>query len=478
MTRVSVHYNLRRGQESLEFVDVDVSGDTMLFIDPGSIRLLDTSMSHACASLLQSFFGHVLQCVHRGNDSEARDLLASLNEPNETRLGLSRGRSAGHGMGEGLAELFWGALSRSQAAQSGLLQDLEDVALFVDQIDRDIISDVVTNIIRDPLIDFTITMAGKYDIPTVEGITMSVWDRRNACWMERVVPLPMADDRPLLLVPRAFVRRRRGTYSAGKYYDHYVLPFLQQQHFSAGSSLVRILRDGTRRPPYKKTLRKINPDVKPTNVTVTLENGGLLESYRDDAVRQFETIDHEDLAKATNRELDWDKLLQGVLAVPAGKKHATDYHKAVECLLTAVLYPALDFPLNERELHEGRKRVDIWYTNIARHGFFYWVHAVHATACPFVVVECKNYSSAIKNPELDQLTGRFGVQRGFLGIMCYRGRDDKASVTARCKDAAKDGRGYVIALDDEDLKALVQERKESEDGQGFGLLHERFQELL
>ena len=478
MPRVAEFYALSRGQESLEFVDVDVSSDTRLFIDPGAIRLLESTMSHECASLLQSFFGHVLLNVHRGQHDEAKDLLASLGEPNETRLGLSRGRSAGHGMGEELAERFWKALSESRAASSGLLQDLEDTALFVDHIDRDIISDVITNIIRGPLIDFTLTMCSKYQIPAIQGITMATWDRHDASWTQREAVLPVVDDRPLLLVPRAFVRRGRGTFSANKYYDHYVLPFMQQQHFGAGTSLVRFLRDGSRRPPYKKTLKALHPDVKPTNVETTLENRELLDAYRDDAVRDFEVIDHGDLSKATDNSIDWGKLLDEVLSIPAGKEHATEYHHAIERLLTAALYPALDMPVIEQKLHEGRKRIDIEYTNIARHGFFHWLHAVHQTPCSIVVVECKNYSTPINNPEFDQLTGRFGVQRGFFGILCYRGNVDKADVVSRCRDAASDGRGFIIPIDDNALAALVDQRKEAEDGQGFGLLHEWFRELL
>lgn len=68
----------------------------------------------------------------------------------------------------------------------------------------------------------------------------------------------------------------------------------------------------------------------------------------------------------------------------------------------------------------------------------------------FVPTECKNYSEDPANPELDQLLGRFTVQRGWLGLLCYRSSDDKALILQRCKDAAHAQQGYMLALDDDD----------------------------
>jgi hypothetical protein len=477
--RVSNHYKLGRDQGSLEFIDVDIRDDIPLFIDPGAIRLLGTTFSRECVSLIQSFFGHVLECIRTGRDEEARDLLASLNEPNETRLGLSSGRSAGHGMGDGLAIKLWDALRSSRAVRTGLLQDLEETALFVEGIDRDIISDIVTNIIVEPLVAFTQTMATKYGIPVKQGIAVHVWDRRHRTWMAQSVSLPLAGGRPLLLVPRMFVRRRQGVFAADRYYRHFVVPYLQNKEFAAANGLRRLLSDGSATVAYKKTIIAKYPGTKPTNAEYTEAHPELLEEYRDDAARRFEVVGHADLAAATaSEEPDFDALLDAVLAVEPGDDGATAYHRAVEALLTALFYPALDMPVVEARRHEGRKRVDILYTNIATRGFFNWLHTVHGVPCSLVPVECKNYSKEVKNPEFDQLSGRFGVQVGTVGILCYRGYADKPTVLKRCVDTAKDGRGYIIALDDEDLKQLVTERKSLATGEDFAGLFRRFRELM
>ncbi|MBR5279426.1 MAG: hypothetical protein IKU26_00455, partial [Clostridia bacterium] len=62
----------------------------------------------------------------------------------------------------------------------------------------------------------------------------------------------------------------------------------------------------------------------------------------------------------------------------------------------------------------------------------------------------------IKNPELDQMSGRFSHQRGWFGMIMCRGFDDKNLFIQRCKDTASDGRGIIICLDDTDIKTMLQ----------------------
>jgi hypothetical protein len=478
MVRVSQHYHLGREQASLEFVDVDVQTDVPLFIDPGAIRLLTTSMARECASLLQNFFQRVIDAIQQGNHQEARELLSTLNELNETRLGFSAAGARGHGMGHGLAQALEARLQTSKAIQTGLLQDLEETALFVPGVDRDIVSDIVTNIILGPLVSFTVTMCQKYGIQAKPGIAYYLWNKQHG-WEAATEALPVAGGRPLILVPRAFVRRRRALFDAGGYYNFYVLPYLQQQHLDANSDLVRILKDGSVRPPTKKTLQGQHPNVKQTNTDYTEAEPQLLARYRGDNEEEFDPIGLTELAVGVGgQQPDFDQLLQDVLICEKGADGAGRYQRAVEKLLTALFYPALDNPKLEQPTNQGRKRIDIDYENQATRGFFHWLHAVHGVHCSLVAVECKNYTKDPANPEFDQLLGRFTVQRGYVGVMCYRSSADKQLIIQRCRDAALAGQGYILPLDDDDLTALVEERKVLVDGQDFIFLHDRFRELI
>jgi hypothetical protein len=80
---------------------------------------------------------------------------------------------------------------------------------------------------------------------------------------------------------------------------------------------------------------------------------------------------------------------------------------------------------------------------------------VRKLPCSFVVIECKNYTREIENPELDQLGGRFSPLRGKVGILCCRRFDDRARFVKRCKDTLADDRGLILPLDDERVLELL-----------------------
>jgi hypothetical protein len=138
--------------------------------------------------------------------------------------------------------------------------------------------------------------------------------------------------------------------------------------------------------------------------------------------------------------------------------------------------PNLINPVMQLEIHDGRKRIDITYTNMAVSGFFSWVASHYAA--PHVFVECKNYTREIKNPELDQLAGRFSPSRGKLGIILYRQFENKDRFLERCRDTAKDDRGFIIPLDDNDLIELVAIRKSDQLFSDLPLLRDRFRFLV
>lgn len=95
-----------------------------------------------------------------------------------------------------------------------------------------------------------------------------------------------------------------------------------------------------------------------------------------------------------------------------------------------------------------------------------------------VAVECKNYGQELGNPEVDQLQGRFSPLRGRVGLLVHRGFGDKNSLIQRCRDTALDHRGFIIALDDEDLAQLVEDRKADPKSLEFPLLRLRFGQLV
>src|SRR5688572_10739769 len=99
MAKVSEVFGLNRAQSELDFVDVELDADNRLFVDPlGLSQRVDEWSVHAHRTLI-SFFQTIIDRIRSGHEQEAQDLLYNLSEPNETRLGFSRGRSQGAGIG-------------------------------------------------------------------------------------------------------------------------------------------------------------------------------------------------------------------------------------------------------------------------------------------------------------------------------------------------------------------------------------------
>ncbi|MGW4849435.1 hypothetical protein [Nocardia brasiliensis] len=485
MVRVSEHYQLPGDQGTFDFVDVDIDRDTRLFIDPTVLASINEPWAHSCVSAVQSFFQEVLDRIRAGKKEEAKNLLSFLSEDNSTRLGYSS-RSQGSGVGDQLAEKFYDDLAGSSALASGLITDIEDTALLIDGVREDRISDVVTNIIRSQLADYTRTTAEFYGIPLKHNVALPpYWDPVHKRWASRYYDVPIAGKGPILLVPKSIVRRLL-VLDPGEYYRHYVLTYLQQQEEQ--SPLVRVLKDkrrGVTKGDVEKKYRRIHSNDGELGVTkrialdATSRNPDLIAQYKAEKTKHPPAaISHETLADATDTEApDFDMLLSAVVSLDPGARDADAYEKAIEQLLSALFYPSLVNPTRQREIHEGRKRIDINFTNMGRTDFFYWL-ANHYPAAN-VVVECKNYSRPLANPEFDQLSGRFSPSRGKYGILVYRSFSDKRAIMNSMRDTARDDRGFITPLDDDDLEALVEEHKVL--GRATlidGLLHKRFHELV
>jgi hypothetical protein len=477
----SKFFGLNRTQATLDFVNVHVDKDIPVFLDPLAIRSLGTEWAHHCVSLLQNYFETVLACMRADDHDRARQLLACLNERNEFHIGYSKGRSRGHGFGEVSAERIWKSLSKSKAATTGILSDLEDTILFVEGVGPDMLSDAVCNIIRGPLIKYTQDMCVYYGIPLHEEVDSGpVWNPQDECWEHTLLSLPLSKHGGLILIPKVIARVRQ-TFHASEYYRHYLMPVMQEHHKSINSSLVHVLRgkkNKGKKKVYKRDLYQRYGADKLASAKLTAQHPEALAAYRRaKGVHPSRAIDHQGLAELQNTAPpDFATMVASVSDVQPGNEQASAYEDVIEKLLSALLYPSLSFPVKQHRIHDGRKQIDITYANTAKDGFFHWA-ATHYPAA-HVFVECKNYGREVGNPEVDQLAGRFSPTRGRVGLLVLRSVENKLRLLERCRDTSRDDRGFIIPLDDADLQRLVNERSAILYGHGPNLLLERFRFLI
>lgn len=168
--------------------------------------------------------------------------------------------------------------------------------------------------------------------------------------------------------------------------------------------------------------------------------------------------DH-DIFERFEEDFDERAFAQALIAelqnIPRGTEGATRYHRFMIGTLEFLHYPNLIYPVLEQEIHEGRKRIDIAFTNASQIGLFKRAQSQPQMRSQYIPVECKNYSNDPANPELDQISGRFSAQRGWLGILCCRELQNKDLFLNRCRDTAIDGRGIILPLDDADIITML-----------------------
>lgn len=483
----SQFFQLNKNQYELDFVDVPINnGDIPLFIDPYAISKRNDYWSVECHNSIIEFFQGVVDQIRQGNERVAKYMLSGLREPNQTIFGLSKGsQPSGRGIGPEQSVNLYDALADSTAVRTGFIKDLEECELLIEGVSRDKISDITTNIIRDKLIVYTQAQCELWNILMNPVSSGPIWDSETNRWTSNYTNLPICNRRSVILVPKAIARFDMEL-DYQEYYQHFVLNFLQSEHLNANSSLIRTLKDGTKRPPFKKTLKDLNPLTKSYLYDFSKDHPEVLDRYKKSKNYTIKEIRVEDIlaiistlkASAEQQCFDFQTLINELSTIPSGDENAKKFHEHTIGILTAIFYPYLINPKKEKEIHEGRKRVDIVFQNSAHDGFFFELPNTKSIPSGYIFVECKNYSSDPANPELDQLSGRFSTNRGKFGLLICRNFTNKQLFIQRCKDTANDGRGFIIALDDEDIKSLLNFKKENNIRGINDFFDIRFQELV
>lgn len=271
-TRVTDEFNLNL---PVPFVDVDVKRDTRLFLDPSAIRVASRTgdrYAKRAHKQLVDFFTEVITCARSASVADRNRglrMLQNLHEPNETRLGYSSKGSRGHAFADEMGERLWDTIRANRTLMSGtgstlnvqtaVLSRLEHLPLFIERVDRDMISDMATRVVFDVLRDFTLDVIATY--PSIGAKmatnTYPIWNGTVGDLVDRKLDLPIADGKPLLLVPTNWIYWRP-VMDPDQFYNRYATRTIQDEQTTYTS-------DGKPNKPSKESIKKNNKSVKETN---------------------------------------------------------------------------------------------------------------------------------------------------------------------------------------------------------------------
>ncbi len=455
----SQYFRLGKTQYELDFVDVPVNnGDIPLFIDPYAISRRTDRWSIQCNNLIVDFFEKAVLLVRSGKSDLAKTMFSNLKEPNQLRFGLSRGKSArGRGVSGKQAQDLYQAFVDSAAVRTGFLKNLQDCELLIDGIGRDKISDITANIIKEKLIEYTSDQCRLHNVKLDKVPSGYLWNNNEERWESKFVELPLCYKLPIILVPKA-IARVDFEFSHERYYRHSILTYLQAEYLAANSALVRVLKDGRKKEPSKKSIIKEFPLTKANIYEFSKRHPEILERYKQTLAGSIAQTSNEQILDSGRRRQkpEYETFVKRLEQIPLGDDGAAAYHSLMIGTLEAVFFPYLINPRKEEGINQNRKRIDIVFENAAQEGFFYRLNKNKNIPCQYVMVECKNYTNDPKNPELDQICGRFSANRGQFGLLLCRNIKNKKLFYDRCKDAASDRKQFVIPLDDNDIKKMIQ----------------------
>jgi hypothetical protein len=473
MPKFSEHFSLGLTQHELDFVDVSNEYDTPVYVDPYAIEIHDDVWSAHASEYIRTFFLEVLNTLRRGDLSRAEALMSHFTEPQETFLGVSRGSPQGRGVGRMQSRQLMRAIRGSEAFRTGLLSDLSDMALYVEGIDRDKISDLTTNVIRQMLVEYTVQQCELLGVPVAQYASPPMWDNDQKRWKSRYVNLPYIDKSPIMLVPK-YVVRRKLSLDSQEFYNKQITDFLVAEQLRADTSLVQVIKG--KRVVYKGAVREKYPKSKPMIAGLVKKHPELLDLYKDIARKQRPAVNFGEDGPSMTAVCS--SLSSQYAKIPAGAKHADSYHRLIMGSLTTLFYPDLIQPHKEWEIHGGRKRIDIVFTNSADGGFFAQRRSDKQMNANMVIVECKNYSNDIANAEFDQLLGRFDDNRGKFGLITYRRSGNPDLILQRCRDAAARSQGYILALSDDDIVGMLNAKASLNDDRVSQELYAKYREII
>lgn len=461
--QISEALKLGKSQPELDFVDVSLHTDTPLFLDPGAFHEGQGAFAESCSRDISEFFEAVLHAAGTGDWELGLSLLKGLREPDEIQMGFSQGKPRGRGVGEAQAEQIFETILHSKAVQSGMIQDLNDALMFVPGIGPDKISDITTNIIRKHLIEYTQNQFEIYGIEISSQMpTGLLWDSVNTAWTEGYDYIPVIEGRKILLVPKRFVKYHYDFTKLGqRYYDGFVANFIRERELSTMGKMVRFIPN-KKSPPtphvYKEDIERAVPRTKDSMANFSQQHPDVYQRFKDSFFKHNPiSVNAIVSAQGGNfNEIQFSKHAATALdAIPTGARAASDYQSLIIGLLHFIFYPNLSNPVLERPINNGRKRIDISFDNSSERGIFSRIRQDPFLVGREVMIECKNYTHDLENPEIDQLIGRFDPRRGRFGIICCRDIKDRGTLVSRCADAFRSQQGAVVVLTDTDIKEAL-----------------------
>ena len=190
----------------LDFVNINLTKDNKLFIDPFRIRMGQNEFNKICYSRIEDFINMMIELAKDRKYQTLLELLDNFYERNETMLGYSLDTIYGKSFGEDSGIELISLLSKNNILESGCIEDIFDFSMMLHNIGEDKVSDFITTIIFLDLVEYTHKQCEMWKIPMEEVCLKKLcWNADLNTWIKQEAQLPVYNGKPIVLVPKSFV---------------------------------------------------------------------------------------------------------------------------------------------------------------------------------------------------------------------------------------------------------------------------------
>ena len=258
--KISRLYNIP--YQALDFVNISIVKDNLLFIDPLKIKRSGTEMGRICYKKIEEFIDNLLQLAKERKYTELLKIVDNLYERNETRLGYSITSSFGKSFGANGGKYLVQALTNNDMIMSGKVEDIFDCMMVLPNIAEDKVSDLITSIIFMDLIKYTQEQCKLWNIPTKRiELKKLCWDHKKSEWVHITKKLPVYNDEPIVFVPKKFAGKSF-TFSHKRLYRDAIIPIYKDREKKIRGSKYIVKYKNGRKHVLGNELRKDYPCTK------------------------------------------------------------------------------------------------------------------------------------------------------------------------------------------------------------------------
>lgn len=274
---ISSYFNLEKGHCNFEFVDINITTDTELFIDPCLIEVNSSRFCKAANETIQDYF-NCFYDLYRNHKSfsEKFNLFQYAHEINATKLGYGSGNNGKAKTANGMIKTFQ---PLQKLIDSNIpLSKAIDLPIFIRDFAEDCLSDMLTNILFLELSNYTIEQCNKYSIPlSTIPKKYHYWDNNIHGWKPYEGKGLLIDGIPLLLVPKHIVRHCF-YYNTDQYFRSIILERKQAEQTFYNT-------DGKEIKPSKRSLKesllKSHSDILEISEKETIKCPQLLDNHHE-----------------------------------------------------------------------------------------------------------------------------------------------------------------------------------------------------